>query len=169
MVGAPVVMTETLTQGRLKEVLSYDPDVGVFIRVAPLKGQKVGSRSGVRSACGYMQVGVDRQTYLGHRLAWFYVHGVWPNGQIDHLNGDRADNRISNLRDVSGGINQQNQRKPHIDATSGFLGVRRSRNRWRAAIKNNGRILSLGTYDTPKLAHEAYLGAKRKMHEGCTI
>jgi len=149
--------------------LAYDPDSGLFIRKAPLKGQKVGAVSGVLNKLGYIQVGVDRKIYFGHRLAWFYVHGRWPEGQIDHINGIRSDNRICNLRDADWSINNQNQIKPHKDNACGLLGVCRAKKRWRAAIKSNGKIKHLGTFDTPELAHEAYLAAKRQVHPGCTI
>jgi hypothetical protein len=106
---------------------------------------------------------------MGHRAAWLYVHGKWPNGQIDHINGDRSDNRISNLRDVSHSVNQQNVHRPRRDNASGFLGVTRQKNLWTSQVTVSGKTLHLGLFKTPEEAASAYLEAKRKHHTGCTI
>jgi hypothetical protein len=120
-------------------------------------------------AYGYQLVCVDGHKYPAHRLAWLIAHGVWPDGQIDHINGNRADNRLENLRDVPRAINAQNQRRAPKNSASGFLGVSRHNNRWRARITIDKRTVRLGTFDTPHQAYAAYLSAKRQLHDGCTI
>lgn len=107
---------------------------------------------------------------MAHRLAWLYVYGEWPNGDIDHIDGDRLNNRIANLRDVSRRVNLENQRRPKACNKSGFLGVKTFRDqRFQARIQVRGVQLHLGTFDTPHEAHAAYVAAKRNLHQGCTL
>ena len=96
---------------------------------------------------GYRQVAIFGQYYLAHRLIWLYHYGAWPKGEIDHVNGDRSDNRLENLRDVPRKINGRNQRK--LDAnTSGHTGVSwcKQTGKWRATIKVDYRNLHLGRF-----------------------
>ncbi len=88
---------------------------------------------------------------------------------IDHINGDKVDNRLENLRLVSHGENLQNIRKPMRNNTSGFLGVCRSGGKFMATISVNGKSLNLGSFDKPEAAHAAYVAAKRRLHACCTI
>ena len=113
---------------------------------------------------------IDEREYSAHRLAWLYVHGAWPTGQIDHINGDRGDNRISNLRDVTPALNTQNQRRAaRSNKSSGLLGVTANRGRWLAQISIGGKSRNLGRYATPEEAHAVYVAAKRVLHAGCTL
>lgn len=159
-----------LTASRLREVVSYDPTTGEFawrlrtsIRIMP------GKLAGTLRPNGYVMVGIDGPQYRAHRLAWLYVHGEWPNGDIDHINGCRADNRIANLRIVSNAVNGQNRQGAQRDNKTGFLGVFKCKQRFQAQVKLNGKITHIGTFDTPEQAHQAYLETKRRLHEGCTI
>lgn len=160
-----------LTQRRLKELLSYNPDTGVFIRLVATSNVKAGSVAGSTDSYGYRQIRIDGRLTLAHRLAWLYVHDAWPVGEIDHKNGIRDDNRISNLRDVSHVVNMQNSRKPRSNNTSGFpcVTLDKRRGRWQSVIRVEGRLHSLGYYETPEFAYGAHLAAKRKRHEGNTI
>lgn len=109
--------------------------------------------------------------YFAHRLAWFYVHGEWPKGHVDHINGNRDDNSAGNLRDVSPTVNAQNLRKARSDNKSGLLGVcwvERVK-RWKAQINVHGAHLTIGFYESKEEAHQAYVQAKRQHHAGCTI
>jgi hypothetical protein len=145
-----------LTANRLREVLDYDPQTGIFTRA--------GKRAGSSNGCGYLRIRVDGQRYLAHRLAWLHVHGVWPSDQIDHVNTDRADNRIANLRDASRSQNHANTPLSRAN-TSGFKGVYWAPHtaRWRAAIKVNGKKRHLGYFYSANDAALAYEAAANKM------
>jgi hypothetical protein len=106
--------------------------------------------------------------------AWLYVHGEWPKHTIDHINGIRSDNRIENLRDVPTRTNLENTRSQSRKNETGFMGVSRNKtsvraDSWVAAITVNRKTIHLGVYETPEQAHAAYIQAKRRLHEGCTI
>lgn len=161
----------TLTAARLRELLHYDPETGVFTwRVRTNSHVAAGSSAGSLDGCGYMRIGISGTSHQAHRLAWLHVHGRWPDGDIDHIDGNREKNRISNLRDVAHSVNQQNQRRAHSrNKSCGLLGVGAHRLRWRAQIMVDGKRLHLGTFDTPEQAHDAYISAKRLHHAGCTI
>lgn len=166
-----------LTTERLQELLHYEPATGVFTWRVKTGGNGVGGRIKAGTIAGsltpgaYRRIRIDTVVYRAHRLAWFYVHGVWPTNHIDHIDGDRTNDSLVNLRDVTYAVNQQNQRRPQIDNISGYLGVgwHSSAGKWRARIRVGGREKYLGSFLSPKEAHEAYLTAKRKHHEGCTI
>ena len=166
-------MTEqraALTAEQVRELLDYDPETGRFTwRIAP-RGHKAGSQAGCIDSYGYVVIRIAGAGHKAHRLAWLIAYGEWPDDQIDHINGDRSDNRIANLRDVSTQINQQNQRRARTNnRSSGLLGVTRKRGRWQAQIETNGKNVFLGCYSTKEDAHSAYLKAKRQRHDGCTI
>ena len=117
---------------------------------------------------GYIVVGVRSHDYAAHRLAWLYVHGVWPVHEIDHINGVKSDNRICNLRDVPKAINSQNKRTTSKNI-SGLRGVSPSYKGWQARIVVDGASKYLGKFPTKEAAHAAYIDEKRRMHEGCAI
>ena len=149
-----------LDSTRLREALAYDPHTGVFIwRIRASKNTHVGTVAGCpRPGSGYIRITLDGVMYYAHRLAWRYVYGVWPGGQVDHLNGVRGDNRIQNLRDVSSAVNNHNTHKKRTNR-SGYTGVRTTpKGRYIAAISKQ----HLGVFDTPEQAHTAYLTAKQK-------
>lgn len=157
-----------LTAQRLRELLHYDPETGVFIwRMQAHKSRrKIGDRAGCRGADGYVVIGVDAGYFKAHRLAWLYCHGVWPAGDIDHMNGNRSDNRLCNLRDASRSMNAQNVHGASKRSKSGLLGVRKFGKKWRTAIMIDGRVKHLGTFESAEIAHEAYLKVKREIHVG---
>lgn len=158
--------------------VSYDPETGVFTRVKshPKRKYLAGSTTGVLRPDGYLQIMIEGKIYLAHRLAWLYMNGSMPDRNIDHINGVKTDNRISNLRDVAQCVNLQNLHRARKNRkSSNFLGVSYSNKGsclarpYRARIVVDGRELSLGTFSTEQEAHEAYLAAKRIHHEGCVI
>lgn len=163
--------TPNLTAARLRELLHYNPDSGLFTWVVSTTRRiRVGAIAGTLVKEGYVSIGVDRDLHRAHRLAWLYVYGEWPKHDIDHINGNRSDNRIANLRDVTRTVNLQNLRLAHKDKQSNApLGVYTDKKKWAAAIRVNGERVRLGNFNTPEEAHAAYLEAKRKHHEGCTI
>ena len=137
-----------LTQSRLKEVLSYDPDSGKFTWKIHVSNVKAGSVAGSLDFYGYINIRVDGKAYKAHRLVWLYTHGYDPENQIDHLNGVRNDNRITNLREVSQSCNMQNT-KVRSNNTSGFPGVywNKRDQKWKAYICIQGKNHGLGYYD----------------------
>ena len=138
-----------LTQDRVRELLDYNADTGEFIwRVSRGKARE-GSVAGNVNNNGYMRIKIYRKEHLAHRLAWLWSFGYFPEHQIDHINRDRADNRIENLREVSRSCNLRNS-KLSVDNTSGVKGVSWDKidKRWRAHIKINGKTICLGLHET---------------------
>ena len=160
----------SLTIDRLKEVLSYDPETGVFTHISPRKKIRVGEVSGhLDSSNGYITLRIDKKKYYGHRAAFLYMTGNWPNNVVDHIDGNRSNNKWENLRDVTRTVNQQNIKKAPASSLSGKLGAFKKKNRWASSIKSSGKVVRLGSFSTPEEAHAAYVSAKRNLHEGCTI
>lgn len=158
-----------ITAARLRELLTYDPETGAFTNRVKRSRKVVPGEPAGGLRCGYVAIRLDGRLYQAHRLAWLYMTGAWPAADVDHINGDRADNRWVNLRDVPHQANMQNQRRPRSDNKTGFLGVHRIGDRFGAQIKGPRGWLGLGYFATPEEAHAAYLKAKRELHEGCTI
>lgn len=140
-----------LTQEKIKEVLHYDPETGVFIWLKNTGGGKVsGSIAGsvYKDTRGnnYNRIQVFGRAYGAHRLSWLYTHGYWPD-KIDHIDGNGLNNKLTNLRNVS---NQQNCRNKRLmpTNTSGFCGVYfvKTRKKWRAFIRHENKILHLGDF-----------------------
>lgn len=160
-------MKNSLSLERVKEFLEYNPKTGNFVWIKRINSQsraKIGAVAGWKKS-GYKCIALDGVKYYCHRLAWFYIHGKWPENEIDHINGVKDDNRLSNLRDVTHKENLQNRRKANSNNESGFLGVKKCANSYSARIGSK----SLGVFNNPVQAHKAYLKAKRELHEGCTI
>lgn len=161
-----------ITQERLKELLHYDPDTGVFTRrVATNNRAKVGGVAGNTNTCGYVQVGVDHTRHYAHRLAFLYMTGELPPDVVDHINGVKDDNRWCNLRLATQGENMQNLRGPRSDSTSYLLGVswHKRRKKWAAEIYVNKVKRNLGYFQDKHEAHAAYLKAKAELHPFSTL
>lgn len=150
----------------IKDYLSYDECSGLFRFSLDYHKFKAGDVVGTITKKGYVSIKILGLRFLSHRLAWFYVNGKWPSGDIDHIDGNPLNNSINNLRDVSRLLNLQNQKKAHKNNISGFLGVEKNGDRWRARIRVNKVRIDLGTFDTPEEAHKAYMNAKKTLHEG---
>ncbi|QLG87668.1 HNH endonuclease [Chitinibacter bivalviorum] len=161
-----------LTQEQLKSCLSYNPESGEFIWISRNKNNvRSGRTAGHLRSNGYIEIRIKGKSYLAHRLAFLYVLNELPESsrQIDHINGNRMDNRISNLRLATPSQNLQNQRTGR--GRSKMLGAiwDQKRNKWVAQIKVNGKRKYLGMFETPEGAHSAYLKAKKELHEYSTI
>jgi len=157
---------------RLRELLVYDPEAGVMTRRVRVGCAAAGSPFGTRDGNGYLVGSVGNRLYRLHRLAWLYMTGEWPQGEVDHINGDRADNRWANLRDVSKAENMQNIKRARRDnCATGLLGASLDKRdgRYKAKIGVGGKQKHLGCFATAQEAHEAYLAAKRQLHPGCTL
>lgn len=157
-----------ISHERLKELLVYEPDTGLF-RWLPRPRIRAGKVAGNVSERGYIRVFVDGRSYQANVLAWFYTKGEWPVGDVDHEDGVRGNNRWKNLRDVSRSVNLENMRTAKRNNLTGLLGVKVMKGKFQAGITVRGTRLHLGTFDTPAEAHGVYLAAKRELHEGCTI
>lgn len=110
---------------------------------------------------GYRQVTINWRVYSEHRLAWFYVYGVWPE-ELDHINGDRLDSRISNLRECTRSQNQFNRRKGR---TTPLKGAHKYRGVWKSVLYVNKKAIYLGKFNTAEEAHDAYVAASKKYHK----
>jgi hypothetical protein len=156
-----------ITQQRLKEVLQYDPETGIFIwLISPSQKIKVGSKAGTNRATGYRQIMVDGNLYLSHRLAWFYMTGEWPTRFIDHINGVRNDNRFSNLREATPKQSSYN-RGNNKNNTSGFRGVcwHSLAQKWWARLYADGKPIHSSLHNSKEEAYTEYCNAVEKYHK----
>lgn len=160
----------TLTAERLREVLHYDPETGVFTNRKNRQGTaRAGQKAGSVDKEGYLVIRVDYKHHKAHRLAWLYVYGEWPSLQIDHWDLDKSNNRIRNLRDVTGSTNMQNMVEARCDNKLGVRGVTPSGNKFRANIGFRGKMLHIGSYDTVEEASAAYKAKKKELHVGAVL
>jgi hypothetical protein len=160
-----IIASNIITQERLKELLHYNPDTGIFTHIPKKRNTRKTLIAGFNSKEGYLCIGLNRKYYKLHRLAWLYVYGELPERHIDHINGIRHDNRICNLRQASSSDNAQNICK-YSNNTSGYIGVSYHKNnqKYVAQISINGKNRYLGIYETAELAYEVYLKAKLELH-----
>ena len=153
----------------MKDSLSriiYDPDTGDFTWVRCANRRvSAGQKAGCLNYDGYVVISLGGVVYRAHRLAWHIVHGCWPSDQLDHINGNRADNRIANLREATAAQNHQNIAK-RSDNKSGYPGVSYApwASAWRAEIRVSGARRRIGYFSTPELAYAAYSKAKAELH-----
>lgn len=154
-----------LTQGDLKKLLSYDSSTGEFTWLVKRGGIRPGVRAGSVCTEGYIQIRINNKSHSAHRLAWLYVYGKFPESGIDHINGKKADNAISNLREANQKENMQNAAIYKSNKT-GFIGVHfhKTNKKYQATIKAFGKQKHLGYFDTAELAFEAYKEAKQALH-----
>lgn len=148
--GAQNSPAQELTAEYLRSILHYEPETGIFTwKVGSANQVKAGDAAGSPDGHGYLRITVCSRLYQAHRLAWLYIHGVWPKLTIDHINRNRSDNRITNLRDVSHKQNLQNASK-RSDNKSGHPGVswNKQRSQWVAHITHNNKHIHLGYFTT---------------------
>ena len=142
---------------RLKEVLDYSTETGLFTWKINAGRCIKGRATSYITHNGYKKIKVDKKSYVAHRLAWLYVYNKFPNGDIDHIDGDRLNNKISNLREASRSQNLQNK-KMQSNNSSGYIGVSydKKRNKWDARISVFGKQICLGLFITAEEASRAY-------------
>lgn len=129
----------------------YDAETGVLIwRVNTGKKRLIGSQAGTVRRDGYMRVGINKKDYYVHRIIWAMIYGKWPDLHIDHINGDPADNRISNLREATQSQNIANSKSKRLK------GVCYTRGRYQAQIMVNYKYKFLGSFNTALEAKAAY-------------
>jgi hypothetical protein len=147
----------------MRRLLRHDPDTGkLYWREHRRGGARAGGEAGGPDRDGYIKLTVNRRSYQAHRIAWLLSYGDWPEGQIDHINGVRTDNRLSNLRDVTNRANHQNQRC-HRNGRLVGAHFHKQHERWMSQIRVKGTNKYLGLYDTEQEAHEAYMAALKEI------
>jgi len=156
-----------MTAQQLREILHYSPETGVFTRKVPTgMNTHAGEVAGGMHVNGYWNIRVCGHRYPAHVLAWLYVHGTYPADCIDHINGNRSDNRIANLRAATKAENAQNY-KTRKDNTSGATGViwHKRTGKWTAALSINKKNTHLGLFDSFEEAKAVRDAAKRNFHK----
>lgn len=176
----------TLTADFVRSILNYDPKTGLFTwkhrsadtfelaarhsreQIARLWNPRyAGKPAGHCDSYGYHQIKINSVYYLAHRMAWLFIHGEWPEKEMDHINGNRADNRLVNLRLCSRMQNMANSGRKSTNK-SGYKGVylkaRHTKKRWASQIRAGGKQITLGYFDTPEAAHAAYVKAAKELH-----
>lgn len=151
---------------QILEYLSYDKESGNFTWIkSPVSHVHEGSNAGFYAKNGYVHIGFGGRLYRAHRLAWFLVYGDWPKKHLDHIDRNKHNNAISNLRECTDSQNGQNCRKAK-GKTSRYVGVSYDKHRdsWQAYITIHRKRKVLGRFKTEELAAEAYREAKEKLH-----
>lgn len=150
-----------LTYARLRELLHYDPETGVFTWRVRRCNNLAGTDAGSLRDDGYFTIRLDKRPYRANRLAWLYMTGAWPTHLIDHEDRDPANNRWKNLRPATHSQNHQNQ-KLRVDNTHGFRGLERhTSGLWRVRLMVRGKRVHIGYFKTPEEAVAARTEAER--------
>jgi len=159
-------------RGLIRAAFDYSPETGILtwrpkkVRRGHERADKIfnalfaGKPTGCPNGLGYLRVLWNKQHYVAHRIIWKWVHGT-DAVMVDHINGDRSDNRIANLRNSTRSQNLANCR---TSPRSGFKGASKIKNRWQANIRKDGVKIYLGSFKTPEDAHEAYCKAAKELH-----
>lgn len=153
-----------ISQATLKDHLWYDPVVGLFLRKKSYNEKHAGRFVTTKDNDGYIQINIEGKKYRAHRLAWLYMYGKFPEGQLDHKNRIRWDNSIGNLRECS--FSQNHANKPCMkNSKTGIKGVQMTpAGRYRARVKVNGKKINLGVYDDAEKAHAIYMEKLKEVH-----
>lgn len=154
---------------RVNAAIEYDAETGMFRRRVYLGGKVHADWTAGSEHNGYLRIHVCGRQHLAHRIAWLLVTGAWPESEIDHIDGFKANNRWSNLRAATRAMNCQNLRRGREGSSTGVLGVAydpRYRRPYVARIRATGKVVAIGRFATVEQAREAYLQAKRALHPG---
>lgn len=150
----------------IKELLRYDPITGAFAWLVDRRGAMAGDRAGTKNPSGYLEISIKGTKYRAHRLAWLFMTGQQPPECLDHINGIKDDNRWSNLREATVSQNVINS-KVSTRNKVGLKGVSlvpSQNDIWCARIRHEGKLIYLGCFSTPELAHAAYCEAACRLH-----
>jgi hypothetical protein len=155
-----------ITQQKLKELLNYNQDTGIFTWISKSKNKiSIGYTAGTKNFYGYIIITLKGKRYRAHRLAWLYVNGKFPKNCIDHINNNPSDNRICNLREATYKENSCNQ-KLKKNNKSGVKGVtwHKVYKKWQARISVNSKRILLGFFDDLEFAELVINEARQKYH-----
>jgi hypothetical protein len=159
-----------LTQERLKQLLHYNEGSGEFFWALSRRGVKAGKKAGTKHHTGYIAIKIDYEFYLAHRLAWMWSHGEFPKSHIDHINRNKFDNRLANLREVTNKQNHENSGIQKNNAT-GYRGVSwiESTGKYKAYLHHNKKQIYFGCFKTPEKAFAAAQAGRDKFFTHHTI
>lgn len=155
-----------LTQSELKSQLSYNKDTGIFTwKINKSRLAKIGNIAGSLHNNGYYSICINNKQYLAHRLAWLYISGEMPKNNIDHIDNNKINNKINNLREATKSQNEFNT-KLRNNNSSGFKGVclDKRKNLWYSSSCINNKRTFLGCFKTAQLASVAYINFTKKHH-----
>ena len=155
-----------ITEKQLKDVLNYNPETGIFTWLTrPSNSIHIGDIAGGLHHTGYIHIRINGKKYSAHRLAWLYTQGQWPKDQIDHINGIKDNNKLSNLREATSSQNNANSNM-RCSNKSGRKGVywHKGKGMWAAQITTNSKVKRLGTFTCKDKAYAAYCKAADKYH-----
>jgi hypothetical protein len=153
------------TADELRNHLDYNPETGLFIWKIPTNPKRVpkGSQAGTLNTSNHVLIQFNGTIIPAHRIAWCMTHGYWPEGDVDHANCIKSDNRLANLRACSRSQNMANMGR-RKDNSSGFKGVSPHRDKWSAEVSFERKRFYLGLFDTPEAAHAAYCAKAQELH-----
>lgn len=153
-----------IAHARVGELFYYDDAAGA-LRWRVTRGRAARHDVAGALSFGYRLIDVEKERIMAHRLVWFYHYQVWPNGYLDHIDGDPLNNRISNLREASASGNARNRRIP-VTNKSGYKGVcwKKDKGKWCAQIWIGDKRKFVGYFDTPEAAHKAYCAAAQSQY-----
>lgn len=165
-----------LTAERLRELLAYDPETGIFTWKTTMGSRAVaGQQTDSLDDHGYVRIRVDKRLYRAHRLAVLYMSGSFPPADVDHINLNRADNRWKNLRNATRTVNARNTNL-RSDSTSGLKNVswHKATGKWQVNLAAGGKNIHIGLFADKELAAQAAAEARSKYHspferKGATI
>jgi hypothetical protein len=156
---------EKISHDELLRILRYEKDTGLFFWNAPRPKIRVGQQAGYLHHKGYVNLEINGKHYAAHRLAWFYCTGKWPTDQVDHINCDKSDNRIDNLREAANGQNQTNTQIRNKLGCKGVIYRKSLKQKpFIAKIRHSKKDIHIGCFATLEEAADAYKDFAKKLH-----
>ncbi len=149
---------------RVNELFDYDRISGLLVARVSRNRRRAGTIVGTLTSHGYLRCKFDKDWWFLHNLVWFIAYGKWPVADVDHMDGDKTNNSINNLRECTRSQNKGNSKRHSVPTKSGLKGVtwQSKIEKWQARLMVRGTHLSLGCYNTPEDAHAAYMAAAQK-------